>query len=83
MPARCFLLKSARPQWGFPTEIRATAVGLTYNFGRGFSALAPPVVGVLAERYGVGSSFLLTTVAFLLAGGLATLLPETKGTELR
>ena len=24
----------------FPTEIRATAVGLTYNFGRGFSALA-------------------------------------------
>lgn len=67
----------------FPTEIRATAVGLTYNFGRGFSALAPLVVGMLAERYGIGSSFLLTSVAFLLAGGLATLLPETKGTELR
>ncbi len=25
----------------FPTEIRATAMGLTYNIGRGFSALAP------------------------------------------
>lgn len=67
----------------FPTDIRATAVGLTYNIGRGFSALAPPVVGTLAEHYGVGGAFLVTTGAFLLAGGLAALLPETKGAELR
>lgn len=67
----------------FPTEIRATAVGLTYNIGRGFSALAPVVVGTLAERYGVGMSFLATSIAFLLAAGFASFLPETRGAELR
>ena len=67
----------------FPTEIRATGVGLTYNIGRGFSALAPIVVGALAIRYGVGSAFLATSVAFFLAGFFALFLPETKGTQLR
>lgn len=67
----------------FPTEIRATAVGLTYNIGRGFSALAPVVVGTLAGHYGVGMSFLATSVAFLLAGVFAAFLPETRGAELR
>lgn len=66
----------------FPTEIRATAVGLTYNIGRGFSALAPVVVGMLAEQFGVGLSFLATTAAFLLAAVFAAFLPETKGRQL-
>ncbi|MFQ5776875.1 MAG: MFS transporter [Terriglobia bacterium] len=67
----------------FPTEIRATALGLTYNLGRGLSAAAPFLTGALASRYGLGAAFLLTSGAFLLAAGLAALLPETKGAELR
>ena len=33
----------------FPTEVRATAMGLSYNVGRGISAAAPLVVGLLAD----------------------------------
>jgi MFS family permease len=66
----------------FPTEIRATAMGLSYNVGRGLSAAAPAVVGLLASRFGLGSAFLLQAAAFFAAAMLALLLPETKGREL-
>lgn len=66
----------------FPTEVRATAMGLTYNVGRGFSALAPFAVGWVAARHSFSAAFLLVAVAFLLAAGLALLLPETKGRDL-
>jgi MFS family permease len=66
----------------FPTEIRATAMGLSYNIGRGFSALAPFAVGWIATRHGLGSAFLLQAAAFFLAALLALALPETKGREL-
>ena len=66
----------------FPTEVRATAMGLSYNVGRGFSALAPWVVGLLAVRGGLGSAFLVLAGAFLAAGLLASRLPETRGKVL-
>jgi MFS family permease len=66
----------------FPTEIRATAMGLTYNIGRGFSAAAPFVVGYIADRFGFTPAFLVLAGAFLLAGLLALALPETKGKRL-
>lgn len=66
----------------FPTEIRGTAMGLTYNLGRAVSAFAPFLTGALAIHFGLGAAFLLTSAAFLLAAGLAALLPETKGTVL-
>jgi len=67
----------------FPTDIRATAMGLTYNIGRGFSALAPFVVGGLAMRWGgLGTAFFVLAGAFALAGLLALLLPETRGKQL-
>jgi MFS family permease len=66
----------------FPTEIRATAMGLTYNVGRGFSALAPFAVGWVAMRYSFFAAFLLLAAAFLLGAALALLLPETRGKHL-
>jgi len=66
----------------FPTEIRATAMGLSYNIGRGFSAAAPALVGLLANRYGLGSAFFLQAAAFFAAAMLALALPETKGKRL-
>jgi MFS family permease len=66
----------------FPTEIRATAMGLTYNIGRGFSAIAPFVVGAVATHYSFFAAFLLLAGAFFLAALLALLLPETKGKQL-
>jgi MFS family permease len=66
----------------FPTEIRATAMGLSYNLGRGFSATAPWIVGHLADRFGLGSAFFLQAGAFFVAGLLALALPETRGKAL-
>jgi MFS family permease len=66
----------------FPTAIRATAQGLTYNLGRGISAIAPFAVGSLAARWGLGAAFSLTSTAFLLAAVLWIWIPETKGRAL-
>jgi MFS family permease len=66
----------------FPTEVRATAMGLTYNVGRGFSALAPFAVGWVAARHSFSAAFLLLAAAFLAGAALALLLPETKGKDL-
>ncbi len=66
----------------FPTEIRASAQGLTYNLGRGVSAAAPFVIGAIGARRGLGFAFLLTSGSFLLAGLVALMLPETRGREL-
>ena len=66
----------------FPTEVRATAMGLTYNIGRGFSAIAPFAVGWVAREYSFFAAFLLLAAAFLAAAILALALPETRGKVL-
>ena len=66
----------------FPTEVRATAMGLSYNVGRGLSAFAPFAVGAVAARRGLGTAFVALAGAFLVAAVLAAALPETKGKTL-
>lgn len=66
----------------FPGEIRATAMGFSYNVGRGISAAAPFAVGALAVHYGIGPAFVLQAGAYLVAALLSLLLPETRGQQL-
>jgi MFS family permease len=66
----------------FPGEIRAAAMGLSYNIGRGLSAAAPFAVGAIASWFGFLPAFFLLAGAFLAAALLALLLPETLGSEL-
>jgi MFS family permease len=66
----------------FPTEVRAAAMGLTYNIGRGFSAVAPFAVGWVAREYSFFAAFMLLAAAFLLGALLALSLPETRGKVL-
>jgi MFS family permease len=66
----------------FPGEIRGAAMGLSYNIGRGLSAVAPFAVGALALHYGIGPAFFLQAAAFFVAALLALLLPETLGRTL-
>jgi MFS family permease len=66
----------------FPTSIRATALGVTYNSGRLLSAIAPFVIGSLAQRRGFGFAFTVTSLAFLVAAALWVAIPETKGRKL-
>src|SRR5258706_473283 len=66
----------------FPGEIRAAAMGFSYNVGRGISAVAPFVVGALAVKHGIGPAFLVQAGAFFVAALLSLLFPETPGQRL-
>jgi MFS family permease len=67
----------------YPTRVRATAQGFTYNVGRLASAVAPFAVGSLAQTRGFQSALLLTSVAFLLAAATWIFIPETRGRQLQ
>ena len=66
----------------FPTQIRARALGFTYNGARTLSSIAPYVIGRVGQAKGLGWAFYLCAGSFLLAGLMATQLPETKGKVL-
>jgi len=66
----------------FPTAVRASAQGLTYNAGRLASAVAPFLVGTLADARGFGVAFTTASVAFVAAAVLWTWIPETRGRRL-
>jgi putative sialic acid transporter len=66
----------------YPTAIRATAQGFTYNVGRIASAAAPFIVGSLAATRGFGVAFAVTGAAFLLAAVLWIGIPDVDRREL-
>ena len=66
----------------FPTSFRGLAMGLTYNFGRALSAAAPWAIGAISATHRLSSALWLSAAAFLIAGLLATALPETSGRAL-
>jgi len=67
----------------YPTAIRGTAQGFTYNLGRIASAAAPWTVGSLAASRGFSSAFAVTGGVFLLAAVAWFWIPETKGNRLQ
>jgi MFS family permease len=56
----------------FPTALRGSAMGFTYNIGRIVSASAPYLIGAVSEHAGLNSALCITSVAFLLAALIAT-----------
>jgi MFS family permease len=66
----------------FPTQVRARALGFTYNGARAMSSVAPFVIGRVGESKGLGWAFYLCAGSFLLAALMATQLPETRGKQL-
>lgn len=68
----------------FPTAVRATGQGLTYNLGRGLGALAPYTIGALATvpNVGIGSALAVTSGFFLTGALLLFTLPDTSGRPL-
>ena len=63
----------------YPTAVRATAQGFTYNLGRIASAAAPWMIGSIAKTHGLSTALLVVPVGFLLAAGCWIFIPETKG----
>jgi MFS family permease len=66
----------------FPTTIRGTAQGFTYNIGRIVSAAAPFTVGTLAQTHGFSTALSISSLAFLAAAVLWIWIPETRGRQL-
>jgi MFS family permease len=64
----------------FPTRMRGSGQGFTYNFGRGIAAMNPLLVGMLSATLSLGQSIGVFAVgAYGLLAIAALLLPETKG----
>ncbi|HWZ45702.1 MAG TPA: MFS transporter [Candidatus Saccharimonadales bacterium] len=66
----------------FSTQVRARALGFTYNGARALSSVSPYVIGWVGDRKGLSGAFFLCGIAFFLAMVMAMMLPETKGKEL-
>ena len=66
----------------FPTAIRGTAQGFTYNIGRIVSAAAPFTVGTLAQTHGFAAALSISSLAFLAAAATWIWIPETRGRAL-
>lgn len=68
----------------FPTSVRATGQGTSYNLGRLAGAAAPYTIGAIATLPGIGIGLAMaTTSAFFLAAALIILaLPDRSGQPL-
>jgi MFS family permease len=67
----------------YPTEVRATAQGITYNVGRIASAAAPAIVGGLTATHGFPIALSLAAAAYALAAVFWIFIPETAGREIQ
>ena len=68
----------------FPTSVRATGQGTSYNIGRMAGAIAPYTIGAVATLPGIGIGLAMgvTSAFFLLAAGLIFTLPDRSGQAL-
>ena len=68
----------------FPTAVRGTGQGTSYNVGRMAGAIAPFTIGKLATVPGIGIGLALgvTSAFFLLAAVLVFTLPDRSGQAL-
>ncbi len=68
----------------FPSRLRGSGQGFSYNFGRGVGALFPTLVGFLSARIALGQAIsVFAATAYMVMIVAVLLLPETRGKELR
>ncbi len=67
----------------YPTRVRGSGVGFSYNFGRAVGSTFPTLVGLASTSIALGTAIgLLTAAAYSLTVMAALLLPETVGKPL-
>jgi MFS family permease len=67
----------------FPTRVRATGQGFSYNTGRAVGSFVPAVVGIVAVNIGLGQAMgICAASAYVFVLIASALLPETRGQEL-
>ncbi|MGX9135127.1 MFS transporter [Rummeliibacillus sp. JY-2-4R] len=62
----------------FPTIIRGTAVGGAYNIGRFGAAIAPVIIGIIAEAKSIGFGLATLGIAYALSGIIPALFIREK-----
>ncbi len=68
----------------FPSHLRGSGQGFSYNIGRALGALFPTMVGYLSAMLTLGKAIALFAVAaYAIMIVAVLLLPETRGKELR
>lgn len=66
----------------FPTEVRSTAMGATYNLARAVQLVAPVVVTAMKDAYGLSGGLSVPLVLALCTASWVWVLPETVGIKL-
>ena len=67
----------------FPTRVRGTGQGFSYNTGRAIGSFVPTIVGVAAPSFGLGEAMgICSASAYVFVLLAVALLPETRGREL-
>jgi MFS family permease len=67
----------------FPTRVRATGQGFSYNTGRAAGSFVPTLVGVVAPNFGLGPAMgICSASSYVLVLVAVAMLPETRGREL-
>lgn len=66
----------------YPTEARATAQNVLFNFGRGLAGFAPVIIALIADNHGFAFALGLLPVIYLLAFVAMFFIPERTGAEL-
>ena len=67
----------------FPTALRGSGQGFSYNFGRAVGALFPTLVGYFSARMALGAAIaMFAGAAYAVMVAAVWMLPETRGREL-
>jgi MFS family permease len=82
-PSGCFSPMGSFFTELFPTELRGSGQGFSYNVGRGVSALFPTLVGYFSAHMKLGQAIaIFAASAYMLMVLSVLMLPETRGLEL-
>ncbi len=66
----------------FPLEVRGMAMGATYNMGRASLLVAPAIVTLMKERYGLPGGLSVPMILAIATASWVWVLPETRGITL-
>jgi MFS family permease len=66
----------------FPTELRTTAMGTTYNLARGVQIGAPVLVGYMVAQHGLAGGLSVPLALAIATATWVWVLPETRGIAL-
>jgi len=66
----------------FPTGLRSSAMGSSFNLARGTQFLTPILIALIAAQYGLGSGIFMGAIFALSVAIFIWAFPETKAIEL-